>query len=288
MKHSAENPKRLAFFHALEDRGDEEDLDFLDAPPDQASNPITDSQTVSADGAQSIQASEPTVAGALQLQTIPSSNPLKRKASSTMDHRRSNPAKRPANISEIQESLSFLIDEPETIPESQYSDMEDDEDNVLSLIRRDSTASKPVVNRLQHGVLNEISASDVNVTANRGDRPDGGVNMAFHRSENDAPTFKVPALLRRATTNLSTTSTNSSASNSGVTTPTGVEIGGGVKRGGSKKSNIHYQAREAERRKQVEEAERRRRDGVKKKVTGRGVGGSILGRLAGAGRGGFE
>lgn len=229
------------------------------------------------------------MSGALPFQTIPSSNPLKRKASTTfhsMDHRRSNPSKRPANISEIQESLSFLIDEPDTIPESQYSDMEEEEESMPPPLRRESTSSRSVVNRL-HGPLAELSTSNVNVAANRSGAADDGVNMAFHGSEKSAPTFKVPSLMRRAT-NLSTTSSASSVSNSGTTTPTGVEVGGGVKRGGSKKSNIHYQAREAERRKLVEEAERRRRDGVKKKVTGRGVGGSILGRLAGVGRGGFE
>lgn len=283
----AGDSKKQAFFHALEDRDYGEDLDFLDAPPDQASNTITDSQT---DAPANNAAQDVTMAGALEPQTIPSTNPQKRKASDMMEsmaHRRSGLTKRARNLSEVQESLSFLIDEPESIPESQSSDQDSDEEAGQMRpppLRRDSTASRPVVNRLS---LASLTGSALNAAANNGNAHTNGVNMAFQTSENVAPVFKVPSLLRRSTTNLSTASTTSSTSNSGTTTPTGVEIGG-VKRGGSKKSNIHYQAREAERRKVVEEAERRRREGVKKKIAGRSLGGSVLGSLGGRRGGGFE
>lgn len=69
--------------------------------------------------------------------------------------------------------------------------------------------------------------------------------------------------MRRATTNLSTTSNTST----GTTTPTGGE---GVRRGGSKKSNIHYQAREAERRKVVDASDKRRKEEVRKSVLTKG------------------
>ncbi|KAF2099734.1 hypothetical protein NA57DRAFT_75238 [Rhizodiscina lignyota] len=283
----AENPKKQAFFHALEDRDYDEDVDFLDAPPDQASNTITDSQT---DPPAPEATQDVTMAGALEPAAIPSTNPQKRKASEmtgSMAHRRSDPSKRARNLSEVQESLSFLIDEPESIPDSQLSDQDSEGEHDQMRpppLRRDSPSSRPVVNRLS---LASLTDSALNSASNNGNAHTNGVNMAFQTSENAAPIFKVPTLLRRAT-NLSTTSSTTSTSNSGRTTPTGVEIAG-VKRGGSKKSNIHYQAREAERRKLVEEAERRRKEGMRKKITGRGLSGSVLGRLAaGKGSGGFE
>jgi mediator of replication checkpoint protein 1 len=95
--------------------------------------------------------------------------------------------------------------------------------------------------------------------------------------------FKVPSLLRRATTNLSTTSTTST----GTTTPTTTPTKGGVRRGGSKKSNIHYQAREAERKKLVDASEQRRKERVKKTVLGTGRQ-SVLGSLGGAKFSGFD
>jgi mediator of replication checkpoint protein 1 len=66
--------------------------------------------------------------------------------------------------------------------------------------------------------------------------------------------FKVPSLLRRATT-----STASMANNRGVTTPNLSRENSGVKMGGSKKSSLAYQAR-AEERKAIVEASTKRRE----------------------------
>ena len=59
-----------------------------------------------------------------------------------------------------------------------------------------------------------------------------------------------------------------------------------MRMGGSKKSNIHYQAREAERKKIVEAADRKRKEEVKKSVRGKGRR-SMLGVL-GSYNSGFE
>ena len=59
-----------------------------------------------------------------------------------------------------------------------------------------------------------------------------------------------------------------------------------MRRGGSGKSNIHYQAREAERRAALEKAEERRREKVRKRVV-KGSSRSVLGVLE-VGDGGFE
>ncbi|KAK5164876.1 uncharacterized protein LTR77_009540 [Saxophila tyrrhenica] len=66
--------------------------------------------------------------------------------------------------------------------------------------------------------------------------------------------FKVPSLLRRATTN-----TTSMANDRGVSTPNLSRENSGVKMGGSKKSSLAYQAR-AEERKAIVEASTKRRE----------------------------
>ena len=72
--------------------------------------------------------------------------------------------------------------------------------------------------------------------------------------------FKVPSLLRRATT-----SSNSSGANErGVTTPNITREGSGVKMGGSKKSSLAYQARAEERRAIVEVSAKRREENTRR------------------------
>lgn len=95
--------------------------------------------------------------------------------------------------------------------------------------------------------------------------------LAFHApTAPHRPGFRVPSLLRQATSNQSLASTTSSTS--GRNTPVAENT---VRRGGTKKSNIHYQAREAERKKALE-AEEKRRAGEVERVArrareGRGV-----------------
>lgn len=287
----AENTKKLAFLHALEDRDDEDDdLDFISMPEGPSFDVSDESQSAVNAASDTIidiadRAIEPSSAAAAPVTQ-------KRKADN-LDHRRGQVSKRPRTELELKKTLSDLIDDPVLIPESQFSDNDEDfaspdnddhtddlvpfEEHSLAPREHTDATSRQVTNRL---ALAQVSDSSTNAAA--------GAAMAFQMSDSTAPVFKVPALLRRATTNLSTASTSSSTSSSGVTMPNGVEKAGGTKRGGSKKSNIHYQAREAERRRAVEEAERRRKDGVRKKVTGRASGGSVLGHMFSTGRGGFE
>ncbi|KAJ9667723.1 hypothetical protein H2201_002258 [Coniosporium apollinis] len=96
--------------------------------------------------------------------------------------------------------------------------------------------------------------------------------LAFHApTPTHRPGFRVPSLLRQATSNQSLASATSVTS--GRNTPVAAEST--VRRGGTKKSNIHYQAREAERKAKLEEGEKRRAGEVERAVRrareGRGV-----------------
>lgn len=151
----------------------------------------------------------------------------------------------------------MLFDEP-LVPDSQVSDYSDDEAEPLRPRRDDgngSTFRPPIVNRLA-SFRTESQGGD--------DETQASGPMAFHTSVS-VSAFKIPALLRR-----STTAASNGSVNGGVTTTT---AGGGnenaVRRGGNKKSNIHFQAREAERMKKVVAAEGKRREGIRKRV-GRG------------------
>jgi mediator of replication checkpoint protein 1 len=226
-------------------------------------------------------------------------NPLKRKAPQEqeqsggkenvppMGHRRrvdDGTSKRPATLAEIREAVSFLIDEP-LVPDSQVSgsesgsdhegEYEDDEGQRVVTVHREVSAMT-VLGNTRASVVNRLSMIHTH-EENTGSGP-----LAFHSAaSNSLSGFKVPSLLRRATTNLSNASSTSSSS----TTPAPT-ADNGVRRGGSKKSNIHYQAREAERKKIVEASEQRRKEQVRKSVIGKGRQ-SVLGVLGSKGLG-FE
>ena len=272
----AQNPKTSAFLRAIEDRDDDPDLDFLGAPGFQFEVDGSES-TESVSVPDSQQAATTTA-------TIAQPNPLKRKHVSTNSQEKENrpphlhrtttneTARKPASLAEIRDSVSFLIDEPHVIPESQFSvsESEDEDDGA-----RHAPAHRAIIDRLS--LSRETSA--INSSA----KSSGA--LAFHAPSavSHQPGFRVPSLIRRATSNLSAKTSTTNSTSSGTTTP--VE-GTGVRRGGSGKSNIHYQAREAERRAALEKAEERRREKVRKRVV-KGSSRSVLGVL-GVGDGGFE
>lgn len=215
-----------------------------------------------------------------------------------------NPRRRPADetskraktLAEIREAVSFLIDEP-LIPDSQMSGSEagsesgsdydgaeqnasdDGDDDGLEITITRNSRRTTVLRTVRPSIINRLS---MNHSQAEDDTPSGP--QAFHAPTAGATNggFKIPSLLRRATTNLSTTSNSSS----GTTTTVQKGNESGVRRGGSKKSNIHYQAREAERRKVVDAGKERRRESVLKSVVGTGRQ-SVLGSF-GKAASGFE
>ncbi|KAI8935300.1 hypothetical protein NX059_007888 [Plenodomus lindquistii] len=272
-----DDQKKQAFFRSLADFADEADYDFLNMPAD-----------LGIDGADS-QSQDTPQEGDNVDDVIPDSqaadsadmpapvNPLKRKSPDLSQKENRPPpnlrrtaatdgmTRKPITLADVQNSVSELLDDPRVIiPDSQFSDSEDD-DTPARIAGR-----KPIVDRLS---LSRQSTMEGTVG--------GDANMAFHAPSRSTtvPGFRVPSLIRQATSNLSTTSQKSS----GASTPTE-----GVRRGGTGKSNIHAQAREAERRALLERKEGKRKEALRKKVEGgrKRAGGmrSVLGDLGG----GFE
>ncbi|PBP19681.1 MRC1-like domain-containing protein [Diplocarpon rosae] len=282
----AENPKRQAFLRAIEDRGSEDEMDFLDDFAEQEEG--TDSQSQSqGEGAQTVPDSQPITMG-----------PPKRKHSNDTAEcqnrappylRRTKPAKRPSNLSEIRESLSSLIEEPNDMhaPSDSSSDCDDEleieDDNDLGGPRkvqnkenRDPFALRrtnvPIVDRISLKRASSSSISD-------------STKLAFAVSS-ATPGFKVPPLLRRATTNNSIASSTSSSVSGGMLSATERMAGGagneGVKRGGGKKSGVNFfAARETERRAAVVKTEKRKEQ---KMVNGAEKRRKIVGGLFGGGK----
>ncbi|KAF2675539.1 hypothetical protein BT63DRAFT_436414 [Microthyrium microscopicum] len=271
----AQNPKQQAFFHALEDRDDFESQNFLDDPtvvlvpdtqpdeqkiqPEHAPSPSSMKRKLPDDFVSDDKENVP-----------PARHP--RRTTAAQDA----PTKRPTSLAEIRESLSFLVDEP-FIPDSQptldFNDEDDDPFNLIheNLLSRSDTISSETSRT--SSVVNRLSRT------NTADSESAQQPMAFQAGgKGMSSIFKVPSLLRRAT-NLSTTS-NSSSTSSGSGEKSGMRLGG------SKKSNMHAQAREAERRLVLDAAEKKRKEHVKKTVL-KSLGRSIFGILR-KGNSGFE
>lgn len=185
-------------------------------------------------------------------------NTLKRKATDSQEKENRPPphlrrtaasdslVRKPMSLADVQHSVSELLEDPRImVPDSQYISESEDEQVAPVHTNRKSA----IVDRL---TLSRTSTSSESTTTSS--------NMAFHAPSTGAhqPGFRVPSLIRRATSNFSNVSERSSGSN----TP----VEGGVRRGGTGRSNIHAQAREAERRAVVEKADLKRKQALKKKV----------------------
>jgi mediator of replication checkpoint protein 1 len=281
----AENPKKMAFLRAIEDRGEEDEMDFLDDLDD--AEETVDSQSQSRDDTfqkEVLQVSD----------SQPNSvmGPPKRKLSQDSETekrlpphlRRIKVTKRPSNLSEIRESLSSLIEEPNTVimsHESSGSDSgEEDGDSGADARRtqkdkenRDPFASRrkasiPVVDRIS---LKRASSNTVSTST----------RLAF-AAPSSTPGFKVPALLRRTTTNSSISSGSSTSGVSGTERTAG-GFGDEVKfaKRAGKNSGVNYFARENERKLKVEESEKRRKEKRWKGAEGRR---KVVGGLFGMGK----
>jgi mediator of replication checkpoint protein 1 len=158
-------------------------------------------------------------------------------------------------MADIEHSVSELLEDPRVmVPDSQYLSESDDDLEVVGLPTHEDRPAKPlIIDRLT--LSRTPTSSTTSTTA-------ADANLAFHAPSagTHIPGFKVPSLIRRATSNFSTVSERSTGS--GASTP----VEGGVRRGGTGRSNIHAQAREAERRAVMEKAEGKRKDALKKKA----------------------
>lgn len=269
----AEDPKKLAFLRAIEDR-DGDCFKFLA----QLEDPIpTDLYSLEAVNSQSELQPPP----ATELTAFKQKRPLPVLATDdgnlpAPSTRRTRALKKPYTFADIRESVSFLIEEPsalslQIIPSSSPHSSE----NEGVSLQRDPCMSRrrnnPIIDRLS--LKRAESISNATSTTSK---------LAFQAPlvGSEVGTFRVPSLLWRASTGQLR---GNGADENGISVSTaGTEraAGGGekldfIKRGGSRKSSIGYFAsRERERGAGLKEAERRRRDGLKKMGMSRvGLGG---------------
>ena len=273
----AEDPKKLAFLRAIEDREDDNDLDFLDRPAEDAFRVEADTQE---DPESQSQPTLPQPTLGKRKRPLQESVPDKGNMRPPAAARRTQAPKKPATLAEIRESVSFLIEEPGSInigPDPSSSASEDEfnpqDRNQQNPRRRPNPNS--IIDRIS---LKRAESATTSSTS----------RLAFHDPSTTNPLiggFKVPSLLRRATT------TNLAVDNHGITTMAtaateraagGGEKGDFVRRGGTKKSSVNYFAREMEKSKAVEGVERRRKEEREREAKGRKM------RLGGLGIGAFE
>ncbi|KAK0671845.1 MRC1-like domain-containing protein [Cercophora samala] len=270
----AENPRNQAFLKTIEDRGSDDEMDFIWAPPPAA--PGLDSQNSATGGDSSNDAV-----------TIPDSQPQEQQQQQqqSTNPRRTNPGltnkKKPSNIGEIRESLSNLLEDgpynsSSVIPATILDSDSEGEAPPPSSASSNKENSKPqIVDRIS---LKRTSSNTSSST-----------RLAFAGSSDRSSSFKIPPLLRRATTNSSTLSASSgSMSSTGVTTSNLQQVraeDGGIKlkQTASKKSGVSYLARGNERLASLAEKEKRRED---KKFKGAMVGErkKALGGMFGGGK----
>ncbi|KAH6627116.1 hypothetical protein B0J18DRAFT_489876 [Chaetomium sp. MPI-SDFR-AT-0129] len=307
----AENPRNQAFMRTIEDRGSDDEMDFLFAPP---SVPASESQSQSQSQSQSgpnaiIPNSQPQTVAAGGSTAAPVTVP---------NPRRTKTGKKPSNIGEIRETLSNLLDEPfggSVIPATELGSDDDEDDQVdeNQESSRPASSHNGSSNKENHnprrtggGSGNKPAIIDrISMKRNASTASSASSKLAFAAATTTGPTvpgtgsstatststFKVPALLRRATTNslLSTSSSTSSATSTSTTKNTNTTTtreGAGantmkIKKPAGKRSGVSYLARETERRAALAEAERRREA---KKMRGAEGRGKVVGGLFGAGR----
>lgn len=274
IKKIAEKPGNQAFMRTLEDRESDDEMDFLDIGPEPMDT--EESQTASQD--QTVPDSQPNATAGRHFG--PSTATNRRPA----NERRTKNGKKPSNISEIRESVSSLLEEPNAliIPATEVgSDGEMDDENPRPSTSHSNkenaspgknprrTAAKPaIIDRMS---LKRQSSSNLSATS----------KVAFAMPSGTGSTgFKVPALLRRATTN-SLASATSSSSTGTSTSASRFGDEGKIKRTAGKKSGVSALARETERRAALQENEKRREA---KKWKGAERRGRAVGGLFGAGK----
>ncbi|KAK6216553.1 MRC1-like domain-containing protein [Colletotrichum tabaci] len=269
IKKIAEKPGNQAFLRTIEDRGSDEEMDFLDFAPE----PIeTDSQSQSQEQQQQ-----------QQQQTVPDSQPLAANATNRppASMRRTKDGRRPANLGEIRESVSSLLEDmndviPATDPNSD-SEAEDDEEAMRppttssrSNKENRSPGRNPRRTNSRHQIVDRLTLKrqGSSTTSATSTTPAFAISNAAV-STSSGGSFKTPTLLRRATTNSSVLSSQGGIGvGASGTAPAAFSARGGggggfgddgkIKKNASKRSGVSALARENERRAAVQENEKRR------------------------------
>ncbi|KAI1380708.1 MRC1-like domain-containing protein [Hypoxylon crocopeplum] len=286
----AENPRNAAFLKSLEDRDSDDEWDFdenfADAPES------ADSESQSQSQAQDVPPAET---------LIPDSQLMgrDRKRVHEDDHaarpppnaRRTKGGVRPSSLTDVRRELSNLLEEPNgsaasIIPATEIgSDSEDEERPPAS-----SSSSNKENHHLDVAVVDRIKLKrDSSSLSTSSSGSSSRLAFAAPSASGGNGLFKVPALLRRATTNslISNSSSSSTSTNTPATiattmsSKTKADDGKLLKKTAGKRSGINYFARENERRAAVADAEKRREAKKWKGAEGRS---KVVGGLFGGGR----
>ncbi|KAI5853184.1 MRC1-like domain-containing protein [Morchella snyderi] len=246
----AAHPKRAAFLAAIEDRDRDEEMDFLDRGEEDLFIELgMVSQTDCVSQSQTLEGSEE--ASPAPMAEDEQRGERSKEAASLQASKSIKPTKNKiTSLAQVREQLSFLVEERDS--QIDFSD-EDEEEDKTAVLRRERIGS--VIDRSAVSRSNSATSSTA--------------KLAFQTSTN-ASTFKVPTLLRRATS-------SSLSESSAVTEKTLGQGEGGVKRGGKASSSINFQSREKLRGKVIHQREvkkkiERKKEGLKRQ--------SVLGILA--------
>ncbi|KAL3469098.1 MRC1-like domain-containing protein [Aspergillus californicus] len=257
----AENPKKAAFFRAIEDRDDGDDgndagLDFLGFEQETGTQDGLSSQDAAPetqqDTAESNKRKRPLEAAA---EDVNNRRPphLRRKPASAM-------SKKPATLAEIRDTVSFLTERPEydsfqddaSVDEYHASDGED-EPLVTSRSREEQSAAPSHPRRTRGPVVDRLALLR-QASSNSATSASSNTRFAFHTgSGNDKVGsfgFRPPIL--RKTTTASSSGSGSSTDSSRVTKASGASL--------AKKGSVNYYtaARERERERQLRTQHRNR------------------------------
>ncbi|KAL9124764.1 MAG: hypothetical protein Q9217_005941 [Psora testacea] len=257
----AEDPKKMAFLKAIEDRDDDEEVDFLNQPAEDSFRVATGMQEGES---QSQQAPPAESAASIPKRPLQESIPDKGNMRPPAAMRRTHAPKRPATLAEIRESVSFLMEEPGSLHTAEPSSSadEEDEDTAIMPPPKDShqnarrTGANPIIDRL---TLKRISSASTTTSS----------HLAFHNPSTTASNNSfVPSLLRRATTSNLTSTTDQHGISHAITERAagGGEKGDFIRRGGTKRSSVNFAAREMQKKEVVEGVERRRRKDRERKA----------------------
>jgi mediator of replication checkpoint protein 1 len=298
------NDKKEAFLRAIEDRDEADDGDFLDGldvDDDVEMKNLQQQPSVSQQQAtieEGPSASQTSNNGNLKRTVddieLSQSSQQPRKKSAVASLRRSNlmdTFRKPKSLAEVRESVSFLIDEPhndELASDILLSDDEVEEDRREEMTRATTGERAPAFERRVPAKTDIIDRLTLKKQASSTiPDDDSSSNLAFATSSQQRNggsfSFKPASLLRKATVN----NTSSFSFENRVPPSLNREGSSSVRNGGSKKSSINYQAREAERQEVVQRASRKREENVRKIAGMRRKAGGALGALGSVG-GGFE
>ena len=274
----AEDPKKMAFLRAVEDRENEEELglgwDILDTGEEGNGKDEENTQEVADSQAQAADAQTAGVKRKRPLQeSLPDATNRPPPAA------RRTKGKKPATLAEIRESVSFLIEAPESRSFQSHADSSDVEDEndvhdqatdvdnqVMDDLEREKMPPPPLPQhqnprRTSAPIIDRLSLKRA---ASAESQAASSTRLAFMApSATTSGTFHVPSLLRRASTSNLVNLDN----NHGITTLAVTEQAAGdgdakstyVKKGG-KKGSILGQAREMERRAVLDAVEKRRQE----------------------------